>query len=466
MKVDERRIQTLNNHTYQSGSVLYWMNRDARVDDNWALIYAQELALQYDVPLLVTYNLEPGFLGGGYRQHAFKVKGLMEIEQQLFQKNIPFFLLSGKKTEKDLETCIAQYDIGYVVTDFSPLRHVRAWISYLQKKLVVPFCEVDTHNIVPVWITSDKQEYSARTIRPKLHTLLPEFLTDFPKIKKHLTTPSFSMPKIDWKNILDDSRVDQNITEVDWVIPGSKGAKKALKNFLKNNLKGYANQRNDANKKGQSNLSPYFHFGQLSPQRVAWEVMRSVGLPLQKIVQVNQNGSATGNDAVAFLEELIIRRELADNFCWHNKNYDNTKGFPDWAQKTLLQHANDEREYLYTIKEFEQGKTHDDLWNAAQMEMVRTGKMHGYMRMYWAKKILQWTKHADEAMKIAIYLNDTYELDGRDPNGYTGIAWSIGGVHDRPWFRRPIFGTVRYMAQSGCAKKFDIVTYISKHLSK
>jgi len=164
----------------------------------------------------------------------------------------------------------------------------------------------------------------------------------------------------------------------------------------------------------------------------------------------------------AFLEELIIRKELSDNFCFYNEHYDSFSGFPDWAKKTLDDHRKDAREYIYSLEDLESSRTHDDLWNAAQMEMVKTGKMHGYMRMYWAKKILEWTETPEDALRIAIYLNDKYELDGRDPNGYVGIAWSIGGVHDRAWKERPVFGKVRYMSYNGCKSKFDVEGYIAK----
>ena len=197
---------------------------------------------------------------------------------------------------------------------------------------------------------------------------------------------------------------------------------------------------------GQSNLSPYIHFGHLSAQRVAIEVTKAV---------------APQEDKSAFLEELIVRRELSDNFCLYNPDYDNVNGFHQWASSTLNNHKDDEREFIYALNEFENALTHDPLWNAAQLEMVKTGKMHGYMRMYWAKKILEWTKSPEQAMEFAIYLNDKYSLDGRDPNGYTGIAWSIGGVHDRAWSERPIFGKIRYMNYNGCKRKFDVNSYIS-----
>jgi deoxyribodipyrimidine photo-lyase len=211
----------------------------------------------------------------------------------------------------------------------------------------------------------------------------------------------------------------------------------------------YDDTRNDPTQDGQSNLSPYLHFGQLSAQRVALEVRMHPVPDAEK---------------EAFLEELLVRRELSDNFCFYNPSYDSVAGFPEWAQKTLKAHRSDPREYRYSAEELEQGLTHDSLWNAAQMEMVRRGKMHGYMRMYWAKKILEWSQSPDEALNIATYLNDKYELDGRDPNGYTGIAWSIGGVHDRAWQERPIFGKIRYMSHRGAQRKFDVQAYVKQHL--
>jgi deoxyribodipyrimidine photo-lyase len=198
-----------------------------------------------------------------------------------------------------------------------------------------------------------------------------------------------------------------------------------------------------------SNLSPYLHFGQISAQRIALETYK------------RKHNIETKD---AFLEELIVRRELSDNFCFYNKNYDSFDGFPEWAKKTLNEHRKDKREFTYNLEQFEKAKTHDDLWNAAQIEMVKTGKMHGYMRMYWAKKILEWTETPEEALEFSIYLNDKYELDGRDPNGYTGCAWSIGGVHDRAWTERPVFGKIRYMNYNGAKRKFDVKRYIQKYL--
>ncbi|MGE5438608.1 MAG: deoxyribodipyrimidine photolyase, partial [Bacteroidota bacterium] len=237
----------------------------------------------------------------------------------------------------------------------------------------------------------------------------------------------------------------------DWLTPGEGEALRTLNVFIETKAALYTEERNNPNKNVQSNLSPYLHFGQIASQRVALNM-----------------GSFVTNPGIteAFLEELIVRKELADNFCCYNENYDSFDGFPEWAKYTLNEHRADPRECIYSLEEFEKAHTHDNLWNAAQIEMVTTGKMHGYLRMYWAKKILEWTTGPEEAMKIAVYLNDKYSLDGRDPNGYTGIAWSIGGVHDRGWGERKVYGKIRYMSQYGCRRKFDAKSYINKYLGE
>lgn len=471
------RIMSLNTKQIGDGPVVYWMDRDMRIHDNWALIHAQTIANQQKVPLIVVYNLVVNFLEGSYRQWDFKIKGLQEIEQTCHEKNIPFFLIidtDGKQTPELIVDFCNQHAAGALVTDCSPLRIQRNWKEKVAKHISCSMVMVDAHNIVPVWITSTKQEYGAYTLRPKIHKLLPEFLDEFPTLRKHTITYPKKVPKIDWGTLQKTKQVDKKNIPVDWIIPGEKHAKKTLKEFITNKLAHYGTERNDPLAEAQSNLSPYLHYGMISPQRVVLEILDYIQFPIQKVLDASKNKASVDTDrpltlidhAGAFLEELIVRRELSDNFCWYNENYDNTEGFPDWAKKSHQRFRHDKREYVYTLKQFEQAKTHDELWNAAQLEMVTTGKMHGYMRMYWAKKILEWTPNVEEAMKIAIYLNDTYELDGRDPNGYAGIAWSIGGVHDRAWFERPIFGQIRYMARSGCEKKFNVQEYIKKHIQQ
>jgi deoxyribodipyrimidine photo-lyase len=442
------RIRLLKKGKERSGPIIYWMSRDQRVNDNWALLYAQKLSLQKEVPLAVIFCLVPDFLGATIRQYGFMLKGLREVERNLKRHGITFHLIKGQP-EKKILSFARRYKIGTLITDFDPLTIKMRWKREVAKVIDIPFYEVDTHNIIPCWVASSKQEYGAYTLRPKIKRLLPLFLEECPKLKPNRFFWKNSTVKIDWDGVLKKLRVDTTVPEVDWIIPGEKAAKKVLRYFIKKKLTGYGDTRNDPNQDGQSHLSPYVHFGQIAPQWIALEVEKS---------------DAPGKTKEAFLEELIIRRELSDNFCFYNARYDHTSAFPQWAQKTLSMHCRDKRTHLYDSKNLERGETHDPLWNAAQMEMVKKGKMHGYMRMYWAKKILEWTHSPEEAMKIAIYLNDKYELDGRDPNGYTGIAWCIGGVHDRAWGDRNIFGKIRYMSYSGCKSKFNVAEYIKNNL--
>ncbi|MEO8168698.1 MAG: deoxyribodipyrimidine photo-lyase, partial [bacterium] len=355
----------------------------------------------------------------------------------------PFFLLSGKPVETMI-AFIDEHGVGELVTDFSPLRLHRRWKSDIAKRITIPFYEVDAHNVIPSWLASEKQEFAAFTFRPKVNRALPGFLDKFPKLKKQ--TVGWQQPHLtDWKNVRRTLDVDTTVQPVDWLTPGETAAHKVLQQFKLTKLEHYGSLRNDPTKSAQSDLSPYLHFGQISAQRVALEVSNHIHDVASR---------------EAFLEELIVRRELSDNFCLYNKSYDSVEGFSSWARASLDRHRGDPREFNYTRTQFEHSRTHDALWNAAQAEMVVTGKMHGFMRMYWAKKILEWTATPEDAMRIAIFLNDKYHLDGCDPNGYTGIAWSLGGVHDRAWGERKIFGKVRYMNYNGCKRKFDVKLYI------
>jgi deoxyribodipyrimidine photo-lyase len=444
--INDKRIRLLKKGSESSGPVIYWMSRDQRVSDNWALLFAQLQASEKKRSLAVVFNLVPKFLSASIRQYEFMLKGLVGVEKELRKLNIPFYLLTGKPPEEILKFS-TKYNASILVSDFDPLKIKRKWKTQVAKKIEIPFYEVDAHNVVPCFYVSQKQEFGAYTIRPKIHNNLPEFLDDFPKLKKMKSSESFSSDSIDWESFYNSLKVNDKVKPVDWIKPGEEAAHKILKKFTEDKLGDYNSLRNDPNSSVLSNLSPYLHFGQISAQRVA--------------LIVGSLDSPPPTDS--FLEELIVRRELSDNYCYYNSDYDSFKGFPDWAKKTLNDHRKDEREFVYSLKEFETAKTHEDLWNAAQLEMVKTGKMNGYMRMYWAKKILEWSKSPEEALRIAIHLNDKYELDGRDPNGYTGCAWAIGGVHDRAWTERPVYGKIRYMNRNGAKRKFDIEKYVLSH---
>lgn len=426
------------------GPVVYWLSREQRCADNAALCRAAALARSLQRPLEVWFCLAPSFLGASWRQYDFMLHGLEELETALAGLGIPFTLLRGTPPAA-LPPLLTARRAAYLVCDFDPLRLKRQWLQEVLARTDLPADEVDGHNIVPAWLASDKREHAAYTLRPKLRRLWPQFLAPPPVLEPQ----GPPLPRrFDWAALRRQYRGDGAVPPASWLAPGSLAGQARLQAFLAQGLQGYARRRNDPNLDGQSQLSPYLHFGQLAPQRAAWEVARR--LPA---------GDADGE---AFLEELIVRRELADNFCLHCPDYDTVAAFPAWARATLEAHQADPRPAAYTPAQLTAGETADSLWNAAQRELVHRGKMHGYLRMYWAKQLLTWTGTADEALACAIYLNDRYSLDGRDPNGYAGIAWSLGGVHDRPWPSRPIFGTVRAMSYAGARRKFDVPAYLAK----
>jgi len=433
-----------------SRGIVYWMSRDQRVQDNWACLYAQRLALKCSEPLHVCFCLVPKFLDATLRHFDFLLRGLREVEQECHTLDISFHLLIGEAANV-LVDFVQRNKIGGVVTDFSPLRIPLQWVDDVKNKLPenVTFCQVDAHNIVPCWKASEKLEYAARTIRGKINRLLPEFLTEFPPVIRHPFPPDKKSKPIDWDAAEKSLEVDCTVLPVTWARPGTKAAVETLHEFCTTGLKDFSEHRNNPNKNALSNLSPWIHFGQISVQRC--------------ILTVMERKSKHGKSVEAFIEEATVRRELADNFCFYNKAYDRIDGANDWARKTLEDHKKDKRDYVYTRDAFEKAQTHDDLWNAAQMQMVSTGKMHGFLRMYWAKKILEWSESPESALQTAIYLNDRYELDGRDPNGYVGCMWSIAGIHDQGWRERPIFGKIRYMNYKGCQRKFDVAEFVRKY---
>lgn len=453
MKFNKKRLRFISDtQKIKQGAegVLYWMSRDQRVQDNWALIHAQRLAVKENLPLHVCFCLlVPKSELSTLRHYSFMLKGLEEVAKECRTLDIQFHLLHGSAGDV-LPGFVSDRSLGAVVTDFSPLREPLQWLDDVKKKLPkdVPLIQVDAHNIVPCWVASPKLEYAARTIRGKITKLLPEFLTDFPLVEKHPFTATRTAKAVDWDETLASLQVDRTVGDTEWAKPGTRAGVAMLESFIDVRLKLFDSQRNDPNAAALSQLSPWIRFGHLSAQQVALQVQRS------------------GKSATSFIEELVVRRELTDNFCFYNKKYDRVEGAYEWAQKTLKDHAKDKRPYLYTREQLEKAKTHDKLWNGAQYQMVTEGKMHGFLRMYWAKKILEWTSSPEEALSIALYLNDRYELDGQDPNGFVGCMWSICGIHDQGWAERPIFGKIRYMNYKGCLRKFDVARFERKYCPK
>ncbi len=446
--VDERRVQLKNDREAGYGPVVYVMAREQRVDDNWALLYAQEQAVERGVSLCVLFALGPMFCSGTARHNAWMLASLQEVQSNLEKHNIPFFIEIGEWKDV-IPAFVDRHDVGELVFDFNPLQPVRGWRDQVTAQVNCKVVEADARNIIPVWEASDKLEFAAHTIRKKIHRRLGEFLTDFPNVKKQKVDWLGEVSKIDWDAVVSYRQFEVDAPVPDTFTPGSDAAQAMLQDFIGNRLVGYNERRNDPNEDGVSHLSPYLRWGNISAQRVALEVKRLTGIPTE--------------DKEAFLEELIVRRELTDNYVYYNPDYNQVGGAHAWAQKTIRAHESDKREYIYTLEQFEQAQTHDDLWNAAQIQMVQGGKMHGYLRMYWAKKILEWTPDAQTAIDTALTLNDRYNLDGRDSNGVVGVMWSICGVHDRAWTERDVFGKIRYMNYNGCKRKFDVPAFVAKY---
>ncbi len=424
--------------------VLYWVERAQRALDNPALDLAIRIGNEIGKPVVAFLGLAPRGPYANLRHYQFLTEGLADLAAGLRQRNVGFLLRSWP--EHSLLRACEELRPSLVVGDENPLREPERWREKAARALRVPFCTVDADAIVPSRLM-EKQQYSARTIRPRIHARLGEFLvpSENPSARRRWKPPAKLTSRSIADDLLDGWKIPRSVGPASTFRGGTREGLRLLREFIARKLGDYADRRNHPEFDGTSRLSPYLHFGQLGPLTVALAVQRA---------------SAPTEQKEAFLEQLIVRRELAVNFVRFNPDYDSLDGAPAWARRTLAEHSRDPRETIYSEKQLENAETHDLLWNAAQKQMTITGWMHNYLRMYWAKKILEWTRSPEEAFQIAVRLNDTYELDGRDPNGYEGIAWAIAGKSDRPWFERPIFGTIRYMSAGGVSRKFDARGYI------
>jgi deoxyribodipyrimidine photo-lyase len=443
--IHEERIHRLNEQSKQTGHyVLYWMQHAQRASWNHALEFAVRQADELHLPVLVYFGLTPEYPRANARHYTFMLQGLQETERHLAEKGIRL-VVQLQSPDRGIVALARQAALA--VVDGAYLTPPRRWRQSVARSIHCPLFEVETDVVVPVNIASPKEEYAAATLRPKIHRALEHFLEPLVETTPRLGSPDTDAESIDLSDIpalLKRLRVDDSVCPVSAFHGGPTAAASHLEDFLDHRLDRYADERNDPNREVVSQLSPYLHFGQISPLQVA--------------LAVRATDSPAAGD---FLEELIVRRELSINFVCYNPAYETLDALPDWCRRTLEEHASDEREYIYSAREFEAAQTHDPYWNAAQREMVCTGKMHGYMRMYWGKKILEWSPTPTSAQETAIYLNDRYELDGRDANGYTGVAWCLG-KHDRPWKERPVFGKVRYMNDNGLRRKFDADAYVRR----
>jgi deoxyribodipyrimidine photo-lyase len=441
--IQKERIKALNGRRVQKGKyVLYWMQASQRAEYNHALEFAILKVNELRQPLIVFFGITDQFPEANERHYTFMLEGLKEVKDSLKKRGIQMVILHGSPEIGALRLAtrasLAVVDRGY-------LRIQTAWRDDASKKMECPLFQVESDVIVLVEETSPKEEYAAATIRSKIKRKLDAFLVPLKEHEPIIDSLSLDFDSFDIDDLektVSKLRSDKSVKRVDSFHGGTKEAKSYLEVFLEGKLDRFRELRNDPNLDYLSHMSPYLHFGHISPLYIALKV------------------SKTGSPGIeAFLEELIIRRELSMNFVFYNEKYDSFEAIPDWAKKTLKVHQKDKRPYLYSLKELEEAKTHDPYWNVAQKEMVHSGKMHGYMRMYWGKKILEWTRTPKEAFRNVLYLNNKYELDGRDPNGFTGVAWCFG-KHDRPWGERPIFGNVRYMNDKGLKRKFDADGYV------
>ncbi len=449
MPISPRRIQSLNDRNTVSGDyVLYWMQQSQRAEHNPALEFAIGEANRLKTPLLVGFGLTDGYPEANLRHFRFMLEGLREVEEALNRKGIKLVLRIGDPSHVALElgrkASIIICDVGYT-------RHQRQWRKTVASEASCRVVQVESDVIVPVAEASVKAEYAARTLRPRINKHLDDYLRLDRAKRPRLPSSDMAVKGIDLTDIdkvLSGLDIDRSVPAVTQFFKGgTREAKKRLRRFIRHSLAHYDAHGNQPQTDDTSHMSPYLHFGQISPVYLA--------------LQVRDAKEGLGIDRAAYLEQLIVRRELAFNFVYYTEDYDQYACLPEWARKTLSEHARDERDTLYDRETLEAAQTHDPYWNAAMLEMKHTGYMHNYMRMYWGKKILEWAPDPAQAFETTLNINNKYFLDGRDPNSYAGVAW-IFGKHDRGWPERPIFGKVRYMAASGLERKCDINAYVEK----
>jgi deoxyribodipyrimidine photo-lyase len=435
------------------GYVLYWSQMNRRVDANHALAHAAKQADEFGLPALVYEGLTCTYPYANDRLHTFILEGVEETERRLKELGIGyiFYLRRCKADPDDILYRLAK-DAAAVVTDDFPTFVNRRHNESVPGKLDVRMDVVDSSCIVPMNCL-EKREWAAYTIRPKIKRLLPEYLRPAPRIA---VRQPYRAKRSPFHTPVTAAAISQLVAscEIDHSVPpsvgfggGRRAAEEQLQRFLEDRLRRYAGGRNEPSAHATSDLSPWLHFGRISSLEVA--------------LAAREYAEAHKLIADEFLEELIVRRELAFNFTRFTDDYESLDSLPDWSKQTMAVHRKDRRDAVYSREQFEHGATHDDLWNATEKELLVRGKIHGYYRMYWGKKIIEWSADYESALATMIYLHDRYALDGRDPNTYTNILWCFG-LHDRPWFERPVFGTIRYMSLGGMERKTNVRAYIEE----
>ncbi|MBN1837101.1 MAG: deoxyribodipyrimidine photo-lyase [Spirochaetales bacterium] len=452
------RARALNGRGAAPGDyVLYWMQASQRVLENPALEQAVERANELSLPVVVGFGLSASVLPANPRHYAFMLQGLEQVGPELERRGIRLAVLSEAPDQAALAL---GRRAALIITDAGYLRRHRSWRARVATEAPCAVVQVEGNAVVPVEEASDRGEWAAATFRPRIRRRLPEYLapTQSHELRRDSLGLELDLPLLPPRSVgpglLTDSALRPSL-ELDpapgpvspWFPGGTAEALRRLEGFVSGPLREYHSRRNDPGLELHSGLSPYLHFGQISPITVALAVQQAPGVPEEA--------------RAAFLEELIVRRELSFNYVHHEARYDRYEALPEWARRTLDAHRRDPRPYLYSPQELEAAASHDPYWNAAMREMRTTGSMHGYMRMYWGKKILEWSPSPEEGFAALVELNDRYFLDGRDPNSYAGTAWCFGR-HDRPWPERPVFGKVRSMTASGLRRKFDMEAYLRR----
>jgi deoxyribodipyrimidine photo-lyase len=444
--IQRERVQRLNDESIRGGAyVLYWMQSSQRTRFNHALEHAIDRANELRLPVVVGFGLTDDYPGANARHYAFMLDGLRDVAAGCERRGVAFVIRRGSPETVAVDLAA---DAALVVCDRGYLRHQKRWREHVALHAGCPVVQVESDVVVPVETASDKQEFAARTIRPKILRQRDRFL-----VPPEPTRVRVAGAKLELRSdvdasaptaVLESLEVDHTVGISRRFAGGEVEGHARLKRFVRDTLADYPEGRREPGRAGTSMLAAYLHFGQLSPVEIALAV---------------RDAEAPEPAKEAYLEELIVRRELAVNFVHYQSKYDEFAALPEWARKTLRAHRRDKREYVYPREQLEGARTHDEYWNAAQREMNLTGYMHNSMRMYWGKKIIEWKRTPEEAFADALYLNDKYFLCGRDPNGYANVAW-LFGLHDRPWGERAVFGAVRYMNAAGLRRKFDMDAYV------
>lgn len=426
--------------------VLYFMESSQRVKCNFALETSIYIANILKKPILVYFGLTDRYRHSNIRYYTFMLEGMVKIKKSLAERGIRLVV---RKVDPPSGAIELSKDAVLLVCDRGYLRHQRAWRKRVAEEVDIPVIEVEGDVVCPIEAISGKLEPYARTIRPKLYNALFYFLEDFPEQEVKVSSLSLDVESWDGdspQDYLSKLNIDRSLSVVsEHFMGGEDEALRRLEVFVNERLHLYSEYRSDPGVKATSDLSPYLRFGQISPVQIIRRLLKEA--PLEE------------ENVRSFVDELLVWRELARNYAWYNPLYNRYEGLPSWAKNTLIEHVKDKRVRLYSLEELEGAKTDDPYWNAAQRELLLTGKIHNYIRMYWCKRLLEWTSHPQEAFDIACYLNDKYALDGRDPNGYAGISWCLGAF-DRPFPERPIYGKVRKMSPKSLISKENFSRYL------